>query len=385
MSMHLHEDDSNLMVYLPRKKVPQQHAFNKHLPERLLQWLMTEEDSQIRNETSDRAVIAMKDIWNSPLATLSTTLDECGIITISIPNVDPEIDESLSDSESEIVSERATGHRNGSRTTPHGDDSELDTNSEAVYTPPSATGTSHNGIAATRPRDSLRISSSTSVIPVEPISLPVRSTGPDRGATPLVAVLDRGDDYQGVLECVIASAATSIIPHRSEGSIGGLQGNFSSTAWRGTSRIRGATQFEENCKIGAAGELFVSPWHCIFPDHPTLTKFGKVFELLSRLDPALPNFSRANWQSTMRRYVKVHPAYASMSPWTGIETSDITYADAQGVLTDLLIRNHYLDRERWAGKCPHYFIEVKTTTLACDAPFYMSNAQYERVSAQNPR
>lgn len=111
---------------------------------------------------------------------------------------------------------------------------------------------------------------------------------------------------------------------------------------------------------------------------------GQVFELLSHLDPALPSFSRANWQSNMRRYVTVHPDYATMEPWTGRETSDITYTDTGGVLTDLLIRNHYLDRDRWAGQTPKYFIEVKTTTSSCDAPFYISNAQYQRVSTDTP-
>lgn len=107
---------------------------------------------------------------------------------------------------------------------------------------------------------------------------------------------------------------------------------------------------------------------------------GQVFELLSHLDPALPDFSRANWQSNMRRYVTVHRDYATMEPWEGRETSDITYTDTDGVLTELLIRKHYLDRERWAERTPKYFIEVKTTTSSCDAPFYMSNAQYQRVS-----
>lgn len=112
---------------------------------------------------------------------------------------------------------------------------------------------------------------------------------------------------------------------------------------------------------------------------------GQVFELLSHLDPALPNFSRANWQSNMRHYVTAHPDYADMSPWAGRETSDITYTDNQGVLTELLIRNHYLDGDRWTGRAPKYFIEVKTTTSSCDAPFYMSNAQYQRVSASLPK
>lgn len=87
----------------------------------------------------------------------------------------------------------------------------------------------------------------------------------------------------------------------------------------------------------------------------------------------------------MRHYVTAHPDYAGMTPWTGRETSDITYTDTQGVLTELLIRNHYLDGDRWTGRAPKYFIEVKTTTSFCDAPFYMSNAQYQRVSADLPR
>ena len=69
-----------------------------------------------------------------------------------------------------------------------------------------------------------------------------------------------------------------------------------------------------------------------------------------------------------------------MEPWQGRETADITYADRDGVLTDLLVDKGYLARDDWAGRRPKYFIEVKTTTSACDTPFYMSKAQYQRVS-----
>lgn len=70
-----------------------------------------------------------------------------------------------------------------------------------------------------------------------------------------------------------------------------------------------------------------------------------------------------------------------MSPWTGRETSDIVYHDTQGVLTELLILNRYLDRGRWDGRTPQYFIEVKTTTSSYDTPFFMSDSQYARVGA----
>ncbi|KAJ8127961.1 hypothetical protein O1611_g5674 [Lasiodiplodia mahajangana] len=52
---------------------------------------------------------------------------------------------------------------------------------------------------------------------------------------------------------------------------------------------------EERTAIGLAGELF-------------------VFELLSQLKPRLPDLSRDNWQSTMRKFAAVHPDYADLKP-----------------------------------------------------------------------
>lgn len=82
----------------------------------------------------------------------------------------------------------------------------------------------------------------------------------------------------------------------------------------------------------------------------------------------------------MRKYVIAHPKYADMEEWRGSETSDITYSDVQSTLTKLLMEKGYLARENWEGKLPEYFIEVKTTTGSCETPFYMSKAQYQRVS-----
>lgn len=69
-----------------------------------------------------------------------------------------------------------------------------------------------------------------------------------------------------------------------------------------------------------------------------------------------------------------------MQPWSGRETSDITYSDHEGVLTDFFVDKGYLERDLWADERPQYFVEVKTTTMSCETPFFMSNAQYCRVS-----
>lgn len=107
-----------------------------------------------------------------------------------------------------------------------------------------------------------------------------------------------------------------------------------------------------------------------------------MFELLANLTESrsLPNFSRANWQSNIRSYVTVHPDYHMMPPWLGRETSDLVYNDTEGALTDCLIERGCMTRGEWGGRGPRYFVEVKTTTSSCDMPFYMSKAQYRRVS-----
>lgn len=105
----------------------------------------------------------------------------------------------------------------------------------------------------------------------------------------------------------------------------------------------------------------------------------QVFEMLSRVTPGLPGFSRANWQSTIRRYVTCHPEYSDMAPWNGGETADIVYSD-DGTLTRVFVDNGNLDAETWADARPRYFIEVKATTGPCETPFFMGKYQYARVS-----
>ncbi|KAL2827786.1 hypothetical protein BDW59DRAFT_160094 [Aspergillus cavernicola] len=122
--------------------------------------------------------------------------------------------------------------------------------------------------------------------------------------------------------------------------------------------VRSQGQMEHDIKIGAAGELF-------------------VFELL--LTHALPGFTLANWRSTIRKKVSVHPEYHDLLPWNGAETADIVYHDSNSALTTALIGMGYLSDARWHGANPTYYIEVKTTTGEWDNAFFMSKSQYRRV------
>ena len=87
----------------------------------------------------------------------------------------------------------------------------------------------------------------------------------------------------------------------------------------------------------------------------------------------------------MRGYVTVHPDYVDMPAWAGRETADITYDDAAGGLTAILIDRGYLQQEEWLDARPRYLIEVKSTTGPCATPFFMSKHQYQRVSVSSTR
>ena len=68
-----------------------------------------------------------------------------------------------------------------------------------------------------------------------------------------------------------------------------------------------------------------------------------------------------------------------MARWSGLETADIVYHDIDGVLTELLIRQGYLESQLWAGRTPTYYIEVKTTMGAAGNAFFCSHSQFERM------
>lgn len=103
----------------------------------------------------------------------------------------------------------------------------------------------------------------------------------------------------------------------------------------------------------------------------------QVFELLSQL--GMPHWARANWQSTIRSYVTIHPDYTDLQVWEGNEAADLVYADTEGHLTNVLIGCGYLDHDEWHRARPKYYIEVKTTTGPCGTPFYISGKQYQLV------
>lgn len=127
--------------------------------------------------------------------------------------------------------------------------------------------------------------------------------------------------------------------------------------------IYGNPTFEDNVKIGAAGELF-------------------VYERFRAL--RFPNFGIGNWRSGIRSHVRAHPSYSELQAWTAPEIADIMYEDNSGQMETFLRKISFQSfpqsstASEWGpGEPIEYLIEVKTTLGPCQTPFFMSMNQYQ--------
>ena len=145
--------------------------------------------------------------------------------------------------------------------------------------------------------------------------------------------------------------------------------------------------FPETAKLGAAGELFVSVgvprayYRFVIDDFTNACSVYQVFERLQTL--GIPEFGIDNWQSTIRHNVDVHPDYTNLPRWSGSEVSDIVYETSSYALEGYLRRHAFNRFQTWpvvnfgaTTERIRYLIEVKTTTGASSAPFFMSSNQY---------
>lgn len=345
-SVHIDESQGGIKIYIPQQEDDQQYTFTKILPERIFKWIMTDPITQIRGNISKKGLSATKDIFSTSLSRIELAMNENGIAIINIDNLDEVVpgDATVPTTPTRDREEMGSEERNieegdRSSTALMGlEDSDLDLDATPT------TSLTLSPVSRTSPQilQSRQLSAA---------SLPFRGLDSQR---------DRPHDlYIALLGKVIAAARSMTIDQSILGT-NSLRPGAPGLGYEPEYFCQAASKIERDCMIGAAGELF-------------------VFEILSNLPHPLPNFSQDNWQSTIRKLVTMHPEYANMAPWTGRETSDITYADSEGVLTNHFIETGVLPRGVWAGKRPNYSIEVKATTSVCNTPFYMSKAQYRRM------
>ncbi|OGM49543.1 hypothetical protein ABOM_001651 [Aspergillus bombycis] len=347
--LHLHETDTDLTIYVPRDEKAQCLCFVDRIPKALLEWIMTEPTTRICAPFPDRALDVMEKVLQVPLPYVAATLDRAGVVSIEIEEVAEEDDIDLTTSNDDRQAEEVSGDAASGYSNQFG--TESNTPSATFPTPSVVSGEiGEETVPSSRTRPNFRSFSPSSLL-----TTPM----PTYNAAPVDI------EYRSILENVISAARQFIFPTR--GSIDTpLLSEFQNLHLReqggNTGHLRSLEKLERDKRIGAAGELF-------------------VFEVLSRLRPNLPGFSRENWQSAIRQYIQLHEDYIDLQPWCGRETADLVYTDSEGILTSFLIAKGYLSSELWAGKRPRFYLEVKSTTSSCETAFYMSKYQYERMQS----
>ncbi|GKZ34319.1 hypothetical protein AbraIFM66950_004548 [Aspergillus brasiliensis] len=335
--LHLDDRDGQLTIYIPRNKRDQDICFLDRIPLALLQWLMLDPLTQIVHDFNESFITTMQTLLQPYNHYVSDLLDRAGIMSIArADGTDATVEEEGRSSHSDQLS--SVNSSSSPVEQPILDSNEI--------TPPPS-----------RPRqgswttEATVVSASMRSLPAARPSPAVEQNFTDRTTDP---------DYYQLLTSVLASARSAVFPSQGAFDMTDLDNFIMSTPSPAPIRLRASDQLERDFKIGAAGELF-------------------VFELLSRIDPPLPAFTRNNWQSTIRKYVTILPEYSDMTAWHGHETADITYDDHDGMLTSLFIDKGYLREEIWRGKTPRFYMEVKSSTADCRTPFFMSKSQYRRM------
>ncbi|KAM0534865.1 hypothetical protein ACHAPP_004507 [Verticillium nonalfalfae] len=364
--LHIDDSSSHLTFFVPRHKKAREICYLSALPIYLASWLMRDPVTQIPDAVEEFAVRALVTILGADPASVDALLERLSIINISIPNEDVNVAED----EEDEASVAGRGDDAESLVQPMTPDTAANERGPAMPTetrlaPLSGTYPDLSSSDAEVTHTVSRRSHMAYHSVVQLHSMPSAYH-----ATILQGSTSEDALYLRLLTKVVDAARQAVFPSQGIFDMSNLRDALperSIDAWQGgfdgpdvESRFHSTSQLERDRKIGAAGELY-------------------VFELLSRLTPALHGWSRDNWQSTIRRYVTLHPDYQDMPPWNGRETADMTYQDVRGELTKWLKDHGYLDGEGWWDARPKYYIEVKTTTGPHNTPFYMSKAQYQRV------
>ncbi|PWY95999.1 hypothetical protein BO94DRAFT_601049 [Aspergillus sclerotioniger CBS 115572] len=333
--LHLDARDGRLTVYISEDRRAQDICFLDRLPVALLQWMKTDPSTQIVHDFGNNAITVMQTLLHPYNNYVSDLLDRAGIMSIA------KADDAT-----------VTGESRASKRDPPSTAAE--SSGVVEYT---IFGSDDLTSMSSRPRHDSLISESTLVSPSLrslPMAQPSTATLKHYTDTPI------DPEYLRLLSYVLEYARGTALPSQGAFDMTALDESITTDSCSKPYQLQISDQWERDSKIGAAGELF-------------------VFELLSRLDPHLPAFTRDNWKSKIRRFVTILPEYSTMTAWHGRETADIAYDDHDGVLTSLFIDKGYLREDIWRGETPRFHIDVKSSTGACQTPFYMSKHEYRRM------
>ncbi|KAI1651515.1 uncharacterized protein F4817DRAFT_356018 [Daldinia loculata] len=357
----IHIDDKDgLEIYVPRDEDLRDKSYLSTLPDRLMKWMMTDPGTNSKGDIDSSASLLIQGVLTMKPRQVDHYLTGYGIIEVTIPKQDDQEDIITNQTTPTLASTPTLVEPSTPRILrpPPSEPATPLFDSESPHEDPETPATDYT-YYSTPGTSSGRYRSSSARTSPSPDPFMTTIAERQRKAT---------QEYCALLSQVIRMARRSrLLSEAMDLSVllDVMTGNntIDSTIFNEHDLFDpqlGMPRFERDKKVGAAGELF-------------------VYELLSSMNPALRGFTRANWTSTIRKFVTVHPEYADMGGWSGIETSDLEYQDYSSKLTAILISKGLLSSS-WRGSRPKYYIEVKTTPGGRDTPFFMSDAQYHKMA-----
>lgn len=245
-TLHIEETQEKLKIYLPSDTDDQEYIFSTILAGRLFSQMMTNPLTNIPGYISKDGINATKDILLTPRSKLARALEDCGIATINVENVDEDEPPEATVASIPIRSREASSQvllrtsraesQSSTFPTPASTEAGIDLDDE------------YDGY------DNGYYLSST-------IRTNFRSSGPSPSPSLFPCPVSPGSfetntrHYGTLLQKVVEAARTSSIPP--------FQSNSQDTVFitRDTSDwgLRSLSQLERDCKVGAAGELYVRP------------------------------------------------------------------------------------------------------------------------------
>ena len=249
ISLHIDETQSGLKIYLPRNKDTQEYAFTTLLSQKLFDWMMRNPTTQIPGQASKDGVSATKDILVSPRATIHMALEANGIAPSDIANDDEQI---LLDLDCPSTPRGASEDESRHSSSSDQDDSDsenLATPASSVMSPP---------LSRHRADISSRYMLHTPTRPPLRYGDPFVFAAPSPSPTPALQAHEQ-QKYVELLGKVISAARRGCFPSHGAFGMSQLLNDLPRVDAMPDFGLRSASQIERDCKIGAAGELYVSP------------------------------------------------------------------------------------------------------------------------------
>jgi hypothetical protein len=259
-NLHIRETSSMLEIWVPRNRRRRGLCYASKLPSELFDWLMTDPLTRIPREIegSDKGRRLVAIILSLPPSEIPEILEQEGIVSAGI---DMEVEGEDNEDDESSTHGRVRSDAPGAGT-------EAETQSSTTRSEDTTHQASDDERAAQQPSRSSRPSEPRDRTTVTRDT--ISRTGALVTAFPLrrnlVQVPEQIDQntYQRLLEKVVAAARRGNLPARSATDLGddmqgpdiGIEDAIHDTMSM-TGQFRASSQFERDCMVGAAGELYV--------------------------------------------------------------------------------------------------------------------------------